>query len=134
MAVITHRRGASRAPEVHLTKYGWIVDRIIRELPQRFPVEISKYVIMPDHIHILLVVNGKERALREAPLHTRSLLAQIVGYLKMNATKTIRRYAPSEIVWQRSFYDHIIRNDQDYQEIWQYIDNNPQKWWLEKHT
>lgn len=31
-------------------------------------------------------------------------------------------------IWQRSFYDHIIRNEQDYNEIWQYIENNPQKW------
>ncbi len=31
-------------------------------------------------------------------------------------------------IWQRSFYDHIIRNEQDYNEIWQYSKNNPQKW------
>ena len=122
------------APEIHLTKYGQIVDRVIGELPQRYPIEISNYIIMPDHIHMLLIIKGSERALREAPLQSRSLPAQIVGYLKMNVTKTIHRYMPSEKVWQRSFYDHIVRNEQDYQEIWQYIENNPQKWWLDKHT
>ncbi len=122
------------APVVQLTKFGYIVERVIRELPQRFQITIAKYVIMPDHIHILIVVDDPDflRALREAPLQSRSLLSKIVGYLKMNVTKEIHKYSPSEKVWQRLFYDHIVRNDQDYLETWQYIENNPRKWWLKQ--
>lgn len=122
------------APELQLTLYGKIVDDVIQELPERFSIQIPKYVIMPNHIHLLIVVENPDllRALREAPLQKRSLIAKTVGYLKMNVSKRIHAYYPSEKVWQRLYHDHIIRNDQDYREIWEYIDNNPMKWRLDR--
>ena len=72
-------------------------------------------------------------AIHESPLHTegdckRALLGKAIGFLKMNSSKQIHQLFPELSVWQRSFYEHIIRNENDYLEIWSYIENNPLKW------
>ncbi len=56
-------------------------------------------------------------------------IASIVQSIKVLVTKEI-----GEAIFQRSYYDHIIRNQQDYDEIWEYIENNPRKWILENGT
>lgn len=124
-------------PQPILTLYGQQVKDIIDRLPERFPeVDIKNYVIMPNHIHLLLTIcaseNSCERAIRESPLRTntknRSILSQAIGYLKMNASKNIHNLGFVGPIWQRSYYDHVIRNESDYLTIWQYIDTNPTKW------
>ena len=68
-------------------------------------------------------------AIHEAPLHAkRSALSNVIGFLKMNASKEIHRYNSELTVWQRSFHDHVIRNGADWREIWDYIEGNPAKW------
>jgi REP element-mobilizing transposase RayT len=106
------------------------VEAAINKIPDRFGVEIPRYMIMPNHIHLLVTVleSSPERAIHESPLRKRSVISQIVGYLKMNASKQIHSLNPLETVWQRSFHDHIIRNERDYERIWDYIDTNPLKW------
>ena len=115
------------APAAKLTKMGMVVQKVIESLPERYPaITIDKYVIMPNHIHLLMKI-GMERAIHESPLRQekRSLLSQVIGYLKMNSSKEIHILYLEKKVWQRSYHNHIIRNDKDYLEIWQYIDNNP---------
>ncbi len=51
----------------------------------------------------------------------------------MNSSKQIHMIYPDLTVWQRSYYEHIIRNEQDYQEIWRYIEGNPGKWTEDKY-
>lgn len=90
---------------------------------------MENYVIMPNHIHLLLRID-LERALREAPLRaaeSRSLSARAIGFMKMNSSKKTHQKYPSIELWQRSFHEHVIRNENDYREIWQYIDQNPAK-------
>jgi putative transposase len=119
------------SPAVRLTKYGQIVDRYIGELPRRYPeIVVDKYVIMPNHVHILMQIVG-ERAIRESPL--RALVGTVIGYLKMNASKEMHLAQPGIQVWQRGYYDHVIRNEADYQTIWRYIDDNPAKWEEDKY-
>ena len=119
------------AISVRLTQLGQIVDETIRSLPERYSnLTVDQYVVMPNHIHLLLRIKA-ERALREAPLRedgTRSLLAKAVGYLKMNSSKRIHEIKPEMQVWQRSYHEHVIRNEADYRQIWAYIDTNPAKW------
>ena len=118
------------AASVRLTEIGRIVQGMIKTLDKRYPnVVVDKYVIMPNHVHLLLRI-GEERALREAPLQAgskRSLLGKVIGYLKMNSSKQIHARLPDLDVWQRSFYEHVIRNEADYRETWDYIDGNPAK-------
>ena len=61
----------------------------------------------------------------ENPQHNR--VSSIVRSIKTLTTKEI-----GESIWQKSYYDHVIRNQQDYNEVWEYIDNNPLKWVLKK--
>ncbi|MBQ8323915.1 MAG: hypothetical protein IJX82_02045 [Clostridia bacterium] len=116
-------------PSVVLTEQGQIVDRIIRNLPSRLGVEIEQYIIMPNHIHMIVIVPELMRAIRESPLQKkRSDLSKAIGYIKMNASKEIRARFGYQRIWQRNFHDHIIRNPQDHEAIAHYILTNPQKW------
>ena len=100
--------------------YGIIAEKYICNAP-----EIEKYVIMPDHIHMIIRLdNGPMWA--SAPT-AKNRVASIVRSIKTLTTKEI-----GESVFQRSYYDHVIRNQRDYDEIWQYIENNPRKWLIEK--
>ena len=119
------------AVSLNLTEIGQIVKEVIEILPSRYPdLTVEHYVIMPNHIHLLLRFDA-ERALREAPLRageSRSLLAKAIGFLKMNSSKRAHQKYPDLPLWQRSFHEHVIRNENDYREIWEYIDANPAKW------
>ena len=99
-------------PHVALTRYGRIVEKYIRSI-----AGIDKYVIMPNHLHMIIIKNGSMRA------STPTTVSSDVRSMKVMVTKEI-----GFSIWQRSFYDHIIRNEDDYREIWEYIDNNPAKW------
>ena len=106
--------------------YGRVVEKYIRNVP-----EIEKYVLMPDHIHMIIRLdNGSMWASTPTyakPQHNR--VSNIVRSLKILVSKEI-----GKSIFQRSYSDHVIRNQQDYDEVWQYIENNPQKWFLEKHN
>ena len=115
------RRGAHCAPEPlpPLTAVGRIAEQAVLQISAHYPgVTVDKYVVMPNHVHMLLVLPPDDgRALR-APT-----LSRIVRAWKETVTKTF-----GEAIWQKSFYDHIIRNEADYLRIWNYIDTNPVKW------
>ena len=121
------------APAVRLalTPEGECVRRILENLSLRFPeIFLDHFVIMPNHIHLLLRIEG-DRAIHESPLPDggkRSLLSKAIGYLKMNSTREIRRMRPDETIWQRSFFDHIVRNESDHRQITEYIAANPARW------
>ena len=107
-------------PNILLSKYGIIVDESIRGIPAHYPaISVDNYVIMPNHIHLRLQINsnvdGRPMA---APT-----ISTVVNHLKGIASK---RTGLS--LWQKGFYDHIIRGEHDYQEIWNYITGNPFKW------
>ena len=80
---------------------------------------LDKYVVMPNHIHAILIIS-QESETKSIPV--------IIGQYKMAVTKRIRQMESDRQVWQRSFHDHIIRNQAAYDKIWRYIENNPLKW------
>lgn len=119
------------SPVNQLTPYGKIVEEIIKTIPSRFQIEIPHYVVMPNHIHLLLIIPEETslRAIRESPLQTkRPITSKIVGYLKMNSSRKIHRTYPEKKIWQRSFHDHIIRGKHDYEKIRDYIETNVIRW------
>ena len=84
---------------------------------------------MPNHVHLIVeIIPNDMRAIRESPLQSRSVISQIVGFIKANSSKEIHKINPDLDVWQRGFYDHIIRDKHDYEEISKYIHENPLKW------
>ncbi len=118
------------SPEAELTEYGKIVDNIINNIPKHCKANVEQYVIMPNHIHLLVTITDDEelRAIRESPLRGRSVISKMVGYIKMNASKNIHNKFGYMNIWQRGFHDHIIRDERDYERISQYIQENPMKW------
>ncbi len=118
------------SPEIQLTEYGKIVDRLINTIPQQSLATIDRYVIMPNHIHLVIMITDSDelRAIRESPLRGRSIISKTIGYIKMNASKEIHNRYGNEMVWQRGFHDHIIRNRNDYEKISKYIYENPIIW------
>ena len=77
------------------------------------------FVVMPNHVHMILVLNNGEN---------NPSVPFIIGQFKRGVTKEIRTFHPCKLVWQRSFHDHIIRNQMGYEKIWTYINNYPLKW------
>lgn len=101
-----------------LTPLGQIVENVIRELPVHYPnVQVDKSMVMPNHIHAIIILKGGGGA---APTQD---LSTIINQMKEIASK---RAGVS--LWQKSYYDHIIRSEDDYLRIWNYIDTNPVKW------
>ena len=89
---------------------------------------------MPNHIHLIAVITQEDalRAIRESPLQSRTILSNLIGYIKMNASKAIRQRYGDLPVWQRGYYDHVIRNREDYVALAEYIQTNPLRWELDK--
>ena len=105
--------------------WGSISEKYILQIPERFPaVAVEKYVVMPNHIHILLMIEHSEQT-KSAPN-----LGTVIGWYKYNTTKHIRSEfdIPAGRIFQRSYHDHVVRNERDFWKIWEYIDNNPAKW------
>lgn len=124
-----HVGALHEAPEIELTEYGKLVKSVIETAEKRFGVTVDGYVIMPNHVHIIFTVkNCEERAIHESPLRGRSVVSKVVGYIKMNSSKMIHNINSEINIWQRSYYDHIIRNEADFAEKQNYILNNPSKW------
>ena len=82
-------------------------------------VRIEKYCIMPDHIHLLLWLDVPA----DGRPQVSPTVSRIIQQFKGTITKKI-----GQSIWQKSYYDHIIRNAADYRACWEYIENNPLKY------
>jgi len=109
-----------RPKNVPLTNLGIIAQRCIEDIPKHYPaISVDHYVIMPNHIHFLLQIN--------TDVNGRSMIAPTISTVVRLMKGAVSKQAGFS-VWQKGFYDHIIRNDNDYQDIWNYIEGNPCKW------
>ena len=108
-------------PAVQLTAIGKIVEQQVLLLPARFSMlMVDRYVIMPNHIHLLLTLSEPNSG-GASPSPT---ITDMVGALK-SQTSRMSGAAP---LWQRSFFDHIVRNESDHRQITEYIAANPARW------
>ena len=134
-----------RPRNTQLSDVGMIVENAILKIPQIYnTVVIDCHVIMPNHIHMIVVIennddgrmiseqNGRIRGwmisgqngrMISAPTSSFPSLSKIIGYFKQN----VSRIAGFPL-WQKSFHDRIIRNDNEYNRIAEYINNNPDTW------
>ena len=121
--------GCPQEPTVHLLPHGIVAERYIKQMSTFYDyLSVDKYVIMPDHIHLLITIQVTDgHPGTGVPTPRTSAVAQFVGTFKRFCNKEY-----GENIWQSRFYDHVIRNQRDYDEIWQYIENNPRKWLLPK--
>lgn len=134
--------------EMRMNDLGRVAQLLWEEIPAHFPqVETDAWVVMPNHVHGILVIARDERATHaERATHTerathasplrasagppKRSLGAIVGSYKSAVSKRINqsRRTLGTPVWQRNYYDHVIRDDADLNRIRQYIIDNPAKW------
>ena len=113
--------GALDAPGVRLSEYGEVVQKYIVS-GNRIPgITVDKFVIMPNHIHLIIFVNQTDKMETQSPAN--ALIPHFVSTLKRFCHREL-----GESFFQRSYHDHVIRNEASYLKIWQYIDNNPVLW------
>ena len=147
--------------KIRLNEYGMIVEKEWLQTPiVRSYVELDEFVIMPNHFHGIIVLTDNVGATRRvAQKRTTRPFAQkraihriapteqiagalsgsigaIIGQFKSIITKCVNqiRNTPGVPVWQRNFYEHIIRNENELNEIREYINNNPLQWELDNEN
>jgi putative transposase len=152
-----HLFGEIKDGEVRLNDMGKIVWEVWRSLPIRYPnISLDEAVVMPNHFHGIVIIEEKPvaaiqsepvAAIHELPLRRelpspqqtdetlrlarrKMLLPKIIGYLKMNSAKRVNIlfHCPGTHIWQRNYYEHIVRNDRAFNAIRYYIQSNPARW------
>ena len=107
--------------KTNLTLCGKIAEQQLLMLEDRFQnLTVDQYVIMPDHVHIVLFVENGGSPRTSTPTRQTASVSHFVSTLKRFCNKEY-----GENVWQRGFYDHVIRGQEDYEEIVKYILENP---------
>ena len=129
--------------KMQLSHNGEIVQQYLEEIPNHFEnVELDKFIIMPNHIHGIITLTEPVGAIHESPLqmtqHQRRTmtLSKIIGRFKMRTAKEINliNETSGRPVWQRNYYEHIIRDEKDLENIRDYIIYNPLKWESDKEN
>jgi REP element-mobilizing transposase RayT len=106
--------------KVPLSEYGKIADTAIKNISTHYThINVENYIIMPNHIHILLFIDRFD----DGRIISAPTLSVVIGQLKRWISRQI-----GKSVFQKSFHDHIIRNDEDYKKIYNYIESNPSLW------
>ena len=119
ITICTHEKKCIFGKSSQLNDFGRIAEECMNQIPELFPeIRVNKYAIMPNHVHAILILD-KEGS---------KDITSVIGQYKMSVTKRVHTIDKNLNVWQRSFHDHIIRNQKEYEKIWEYIQNNPQKW------
>ena len=107
-------------PQIPLTQVGMMVKQAIGDISKHYPaITVDNAVIMPNHIHLLLQIH--------TDVNGRSMIAPTISTVIRMMKGTVSKQAGFPL-WQKGFYDHVIRNEEDYQAIWNYIAGNPGKW------
>lgn len=136
--------------EMRCSPFGGMVWGMWKSLPARYDgISIDAAIVMPDHFHGIIVIHDqpssvvgavheppllKQPPLRNHPQPRRIMtIPLIIGYLKMNTAKRINdvRGTPGERVWQRGYYDRIVRIDREYDATVEYILTNPSRWGMD---
>jgi REP element-mobilizing transposase RayT len=141
--------------EMRVNQMGDIIRQCWSAIPEHFPyATLDEFVVMPNHVHGIIVIVGTPNVgathaspLRASPLPPsyppsrphgpqRQSIPSIVGSFKSAATKRIDQYlaAPGATVWQRNYYEHIIRDQDSWRRIRQYIAENPARWGFDREN
>lgn len=136
--------------EMILNDAGRIVNDTWHDLPNHNPnIELDAWCIMPNHVHGIIIIKNIEYVgvdskstqnndwtdLESVPTRKHHGLPEIIRQFKSFSTRRINKlqYTAGSIVWQRNYYEHIIRNNNSYLKIVDYINNNPCNWETDKY-
>ena len=116
--------------KIHLNSAGQMIEKWWLELMKKFPtVKKDTHIVMPNHFHGIIIINADCRGGVTPPLR-KYTLGQIVAFFKYQTTKQINqtRGTPGIPLWQRNYYEHIIRDEKELHNIRRYIEGNPVLW------
>jgi putative transposase len=137
-----------------LNDAGIMVEKCWHEIPQHFPqVTLDEYAIMPNHFHGIMVINydivgannyspggsttsvgaNNYSPLRENKHGTSKTIGSIIRGFKIGVTKWCRQKSTDFVVWQRNYYERVIRDDNELNQIRQYVANNPVNWEMDEN-
>ncbi len=126
--------------KITLNDYGIIANNCWLEIPKHFNVEIDEFIIMPNHIHGIIIIPPVDDAYYASSTDitnndnykpydkTKMLIPKIIQQYKMIVTKKNNALNKKHFQWQKSYYDHIVRDETDLSRIREYIIYNPLKW------
>jgi REP element-mobilizing transposase RayT len=120
-----------------LNLVGKIIDHFWSELGNRYlNISTDEYIIMPNHMHGIIIINDHNEDCRGVVTTPLPKLGKIITWYKYNSTKYVNRLrrSPGAKLWQRNYYDRIIRDENENNRIVQYIRNNPLKWESDKNN
>ena len=134
---LRHSFGNVKGGQVCLSAAGEAVHNAWESMPKHFPhTDIDAFVVMPNHLHGILTIlehadpPDTERQLGQIPCGS---IPVIVRSFKSAATRAARLATGiTESVWQRNYYEHVIRNEKSLQALRKYIAENPTKWELDE--
>lgn len=119
--------------EMHVNDAGKAVQAVWHKLPEHYrPIALDEFVVMPNHMHGIIVMHPAGAGLKPAP--TTHGVSEIMRAFKTFSSRHINqiRQTPGNQIWQRSFWDRIIRNEDELNRIREYIQNNPAQWTLDR--
>jgi putative transposase len=138
VTICTHNKvslfGAVRGARVELSRAGRVVQETWNALPSRFPsVGLDEFVIMPNHVHGILVFNrapNPEGAASRAPTNSKPDLGQVICAFKSLSAIAVKSFLKrsGKPVWQRNYFEHIIGRGENLDAIRRYILENPLQW------
>lgn len=121
--------------EMYLNEYGRLVQKWWNDIPIHFPnVRAGAFITMPNHVHGIIFITNKRRGEVHSPQNPpqrKPSLGQIIAYFKYQSTKEINAINHTGVItklWQRNYYEHIIRNERELQQKTDYILDNPSRW------
>ena len=118
-------RDAVTDPEIKLSVVGKVVQENIGKINSAYPnITVDKYVVMPNHVHLLLQIHSDSKVVDES--RSKMLISKVVQSFKASVSRHIAdEFKP---IWQSRYYDRIVRDESEYLRIWKYIDDNPITW------
>ena len=145
MTICTQHRvnyfGEMKGTQIQLNHIGKIATDCWLDIPEHFHnTALDEFVVMPNHIHGIVVIKGNDLVGnndRCSLLKNRNMqaLPKIISQYKSSTTRIIRKqYANHPFGWQKSFYDHVIRDEPSLHDIREYIHNNPLNWELDENN
>ncbi|MCK6614764.1 MAG: hypothetical protein L6Q47_11045 [Ignavibacteriaceae bacterium] len=129
-----HDFGYIRNGVMELSEFGTIAEKQWDWLLSQYPyLESHAFVVMPNHIHAVIEIISDYYTKQRSEGKIKPL-TQIIGAYKTTTSKLIHQAGRSDFQWQRSFHDHMIRNEKSYEEIVNYIETNPLRWADDKYS
>ncbi|MHB8104719.1 MAG: transposase [Dehalococcoidales bacterium] len=141
VTIITYQRipvfGEIKAQNMLLGDFGEIAISCWEDIPKHYPnILLDSFIIMPNHVHGILIIDNVGAGLKPAPTAKKYPLSEIVRSFKTFSARRINtlRKTPGLPVWQRNYYAHIIRNEEELNSIREYIENNIREWETDKEN